>query len=146
MNENNNLTPDSLYKEDNQNQDVNIQVGSLYELNQQLLKNKTYFHTLSHLELAAIRVKLEEWFADKTYVMLLCNDIHYFTLFQINSTPTAPMIAAQECIGCLEDQQMDIISFETQKDDSWEIWLRPSKGEPMAFYLFDYSKGVINCE
>lgn len=128
------------------NDKLNLEVGSLYELNQKILNDKKYFQTMSHLELAAIQTKLEEWFLKKTYVMLLCNDIHYFTIFKLSSSPTAPATAANQCIGCLEDQEMDIVSIELQKDDAWEIWLRPKESEPIVFYLFDYSKGVIKCE
>ena len=126
-----------------------ISMGSLYELNKQLMKNKKQFKKLTHMELAAIQKELEKWFQNIEYAMLLCNDIHYYTIFnlchhnKINGIESN-IYAASECIGCLTDQEADILSIELQTDNTWEIWLRKNE-EPIVFYLFDYKQGIIEC-
>lgn len=132
-----------------QNNDLKIEAGSLYDLNKQIMQDEKHFKCLTHMELAAIQKHLEDWFQKIEYAMLLCNDIHYYTIFYLNhNKPTtevaAHIIAAAECVGCLEDQQMDILSIELQENNAWEIWLRKDKN-PIVFYLFDYKQGIIKC-
>ena len=76
--------------------------------------------------------------------MLLCNDIHYYTVFNKVPTITNDRIddVIIECvtnIGVL--QQIN----ENETHDAIEIWIKNEKGCFM-FLLFDYDWGVVVCQ
>lgn len=120
-------------------------LGTLYDMNKQLMAQTA--KALSHLELAAIQSKLEDWFnwIIDTYAMLLCHERRDYTIFHLyekaNKNPCA--IATKELIGCLKDRG-EILSIEKNEDDAWEIWLKIDD-EPYCYYLFRYDDAVIEC-
>lgn len=127
-------------------QTFTMEAGTLYDANKQLVTQ-----TCQPLTEEEIQKALEEiiiWFKENCirYAMLLCNDIRYYTVFNINGKAASPYhFAASECIGCLQDQQVPILSIEFLKDDNvWEFWLQ-FEDEPKVFYLFNYQQGVIEC-
>ena len=130
------------FKKKNKQGDLNA--GTVYEVNKQLIQN---YEPLTHLELAGIQKKLDDWFnmIIDTYAMLLCHDRRDYTIFHLyetqNEHPTA--VAAKECIGCLAERG-DILSIDPTEDGAWEIWLKIDN-EPYCYYLFRYDDAVIEC-
>ena len=124
------------------NKDTIINIGTLYEMNQQVVLQSCSPLTKKDIQIAQEQIR--SWFKDNQirYAMLLCKDISYYTVF--SSVKSDYIFAAEQCIGCLEDQKMDIVDITLQKDNTWEIWLRNSKQKQVfAFYLFDYKAGII---
>ena len=122
----------------------NLTAGTLYEVNKQLMQD---MKPLTHLELAAIQSKIEDWFnmVIDTYAMLLCHDRRDYTVFHLYETenPNPPAVAARELIGCLTDRG-EILSIDETEDSAWEIWLRIDE-EVFCYYLFLYDNAVIEC-
>ena len=122
-----------------------LNMGTLYDANKQLMSNKQLFKPMNHLEIAAAQIKIEDFFNRKcdSYGMLYCKDRSDFTIFHMyeNQNPNPPAIAAKECLGCCIDRG-DILSIEEQPDGNFEIWLRIDD-EPFAYYLFPYDNAVI---
>ena len=120
-------------------------LGTLYEMNKQLISQSA--KPLGHLELAAVQMKIEDWFnwIIDNYAMLLCHERRDYTIFHLYETENEnpPAIAAQELIGCLQDRG-DILSIDENKDKAWEIWLMIDK-QPYCYYLFRYDEAVIEC-
>lgn len=127
---------------------------SLYDANKQLLRQlieKGDEHPLNPMEQAAIQLKLEDWFNMEcdNYAMLLCNELHYYTLFSMyrntgNKNP--PGAAARELMSLIND--LGIVYSIEPEDKAWEIWIDvdgdDAHGDNLhAFYLFRYDKGVI---
>ena len=129
----------------NKNKIETIRPGmTLYDLNKQYMKNQK---PMTHLEIAAKQLKLEDWF-NKTldgYAMLLSNERHDYTVFHLyesqNENPCA--IAASECIGCCTDRGQ-LISIDQNDDKNWEIWIRIN-GEDFMYMLFPCDSFVIEC-
>ncbi len=102
---------------------------------------------MTHLEIAAKQLKLEDWFnmALDGYAMLLSNERHDYTVFHLyesqNENPCA--IAASECIGCCTDRGQ-LISIDQNDDKNWEIWIRIN-GEDFMYMLFPCDSFVIEC-
>ena len=121
-----------------------LSAGTVYDVNKQLIQN---YKPLTHLELAGIQNKLDDWFnmIIDTYAMLLCHDRRDYTIFHLyetqNEHPTA--VAAKECLGCLTDRG-EILAIDPTEDDAWEIWLKID-GQPYCYYLFRYDDAVIEC-
>lgn len=122
-----------------------LNMGTLYAANKQLMSDKKMFKPLSHLELAAAQKKIEEFFNIKCdcYGMLYCKERSDITLFHMyeKQNPNPPALAASECIGCCTDRG-DILSIEEQPDGNYEIWLRIDD-DVYAYYLFPYDNAVI---
>lgn len=116
---------------------------TLYEANKQIMEQTA--KPLSHLQLAAIQPKLEDWFNWEIdcYAMLLCHDRRDYTIFHLyeNQNPNPPAIAARECLLCLVERG-EILSMEKNEDKAWEIWLRIDN-QPFCYYLFKYDNAVI---
>lgn len=137
------------------NQNLQLNLGTLYEANQQLMNDTNYFKPLTHLELAAAQEKIAAWFQQLSetseYVMLLCYDFHYFTIFHFNRkmSDNEAQNAAKECINCLKDIKhiddlyLDLISIEPTSDNNWEIWFRNNETSYVS-YLFNYQNGIID--
>ena len=119
--------------------------NTLYDMNKQLVEQTC--KPLTHLELAAIQPKLEDWFnwIIDTYAMLLCHERRDYTVFHLyeNQNENPPAVAANELLGCLTDRG-EILSIEENSDHAWEIWLRINK-ELYCYYLFRYDDAVIEC-
>ena len=121
-----------------------INAGNLYDMNKIIMETKK---PLSHLELAAIQPKIEDWFnwIIDTYAMLLCHERRDYTIFHLyekeNDNPST--IAAKELLGCLTNRG-EILSIDENKDKAWEIWLRINN-QPYCYYLFRYDEAVIEC-
>lgn len=122
-----------------------LNMGTLYDANKQLMSNEKQFPPLNHLELAAAQKKIEDFFNWQCdcYGMLYCREKGDITIFHMyeSQNPNPPALAAKECLGCCTDRG-DIISIEEQPDKNFEIWIRID-GEPFVYYLFPYDNAVI---
>lgn len=122
-----------------------LSLGTLYDANKQLMKDKKVFPPLNQLELAAAQNKIEDFFNMQCdcYGMLYCRDRSDITLFHMyeKQNPNPPALAAAECIGCCVNRG-DVISIDKLEDGNFEIWIR-IEDEPYAYYLFPYDNAVI---
>lgn len=125
----------------------NVQLGTLYDLNKQLVLKTS---RLNKKDIEEIKPKLEEWFNWKIdgYAMLLCRERYDFTIFHLyeKQNPNPPKIAVAELIDLLKNRG-EILSIEKDTgimNDSWEIWLKID-GEAFAYYLFGCDEWVIQC-
>lgn len=122
-----------------------LSMGTLYDANKQLMRNTEYFKPLTHLELAPLQKKIEDFFNMRCdcYAMLYCKDRSDITIFHMyeSQNPNPPALAASECIECCTNRG-ELLSIEEQKDGNFEFWIRID-GEPYAYYLFPYDNAVI---
>ena len=126
------------------NQKTEVPVGTLYDMNRQIMKD---MKPLTHVQLAAVQPKLEEWFnmIIDTYAMLLNHDRYDYTIFHLYETqnPNPPAVAAKELLICLSNRG-EILSIDETADKAWEIWLKIDD-TPYCYYLFRYDDAVIEC-
>jgi len=122
-----------------QKKEMQIDSGmTLYDVNKQLVAN------LEPLVVEDFFKKTREmvsdiWDSKKKYWMLLCNDRQDYTVF-ILLTKDGTL---NEMYPTLSNRG-SIISIEKQKDGNYEIWIRdPKTKENFAYYLFDYTFGII---
>lgn len=122
------------------NSTTDISVGTLYELNQQLMEKEK---TMSKSEIAAALQKVKTFFEKgDTYFMLLCHDQRDYTLFRKNNAFSSE-VATKELELCLKNRGT-LLSIDELPDGNFEIWLRIA-GSAYCYYLFPYDEGVINC-
>ena len=76
---------------------------------------------------------------DKPYWMLLNNERKDYTVF----IPLTEEGTLKELRPTLQNRG-EVIDITKQEDGNYEIWIRdPASSENFAYYLFDYSFGVI---
>lgn len=125
------------------NPNTEINLGSLYDMNKQLMEQVG--GPISELALYPYQTKIEDWFNWNidSYAMLLCHERRDYTVFHLyeKQNPNPPAIAAKELINCLLNRG-EILSIEETNDKAWEIWLRIDK-EIYCYYLFNYDNAVI---
>ena len=122
-----------------QKKEMQIDSGmTLYDVNKQLVAK------LEPLVVEDFFKKTREmvsdmWDSEKKYWMLLCNDRQDYTVF-ILLTKDGTL---NEMYPTLSNRG-SIISIEKQEDGNYEIWIRdPKTKENFAYYLFDYTFGII---
>ena len=130
-----------------------LNMGTMYEANKAVLNakntktNEYQFKQLSHVEMAGLQKKIEDFFNWKCdcYAMLYCRERSDITLFHMyeNQNENPPAVAAAECLGCCTDRG-ELISAEEQEDGNYELWIRIDD-EVYAYYLFPYDNAVIEC-
>lgn len=117
-------------------------LGTLYEMNQAAMLKEPF------LTKQALIDKAKEIAKDMSegYYMLLCHEIRYYTIFKVNETvdKTDLAFAIRDCLK----NAGRVYSIDKQEDGAWEIWisaydLEGSKPYPHAFYLFNYSNGIV---
>ena len=118
-----------------------VQLGTLYDMNKELMKNEK---CLSKTKLREVKQKLSQFFAEDEYFMLLCHDLHDYTVFRQNE----PFLkAAEESAKILIDECLfnrgEVLSIELTEDKlAYEIWIRNEEGI-FCYYLFPYTQAVI---
>ena len=115
-----------------------ISLGDLYTFNKQAMSkvdplSASLFHKDTRNMVSTITA------SRKPYWMLLCRERNDYTLFIILTEEGI----YNEMIPTLENRG-EILSIDKQDDGNYEIWIRdPETKENFAYYLFDYTFGVI---
>lgn len=89
---------------------------------------------------------LEKWLKDRPkgkYYMLLCNELRYYTLFNmINDSIDSLVDEVRECAES-RGEILDI-GLDESTNEAYEIWIKDYEdGEPHVFMFFNYDLGVI---
>ena len=115
-----------------------ITLGDLYSFNKQAMSKVDPLST--HLFHEDTRKMVTDIYTSrKPYWMLLCRERNDFTLFILLTEEGT----YNEMIPTLENRGQ-ILSIDKQEDGIYEIWIRdPETNENFAYYLFDYTFGVI---
>ena len=76
--------------------------------------------------------------------MLLCRERNDYTVFL---TDNATQVNISEELSPTLRNRGQILLIDEQPDGAFEIWIRdPETQENFAYYLFDYSNGIIDCD
>jgi len=96
-------------------------------------------------QLLNLENQINNWsenFVDNTYFMLLCNELHYYTIFRhtnIDNTDFATL--GRGVTELLFETGRKIVSDENC-EDHYEIWAKNDDGANV-FLLFPYDIGVV---
>lgn len=118
-----------------------VQLGTLYDMNKELMKNEK---PLSKTKIREIKQKLIQFFSEDEYFMLLCHDLHDYTVFRqcepfLSAAKESTKILVDECLF----NRGELLSIEKTEDNlAFEIWIRNEEGI-FCYYLFPYTKAVI---
>ena len=114
---------------------------SLYEINKNIISQMPEY---DNEKLKELKDKINAWEKQSNnYFMLLCNNIHYYTiLFRNHSTINDFCNLGHATIGVLLESNYTIHS-EEECGDHFEIWAKKDN-EVYDFLLFPYDQGVVN--
>jgi hypothetical protein len=125
-----------------------ISFGNLYEINQQLMSNEA---KIADDVLKNKKQELGNWIQshyEQKYLMLLNNDLHDYTIFNLNKNNDITLRdssvgarAADDVIECMT-YRGTLLALSLQEDGVWELWLKNAEG-CFAYYLFPYGEAVI---
>lgn len=76
----------------------------------------------------------------RPYLMLLNNELHYYTIF--NCLQGTEEQAATEVFSIAKDLGT-LKSIEQNDNGAWEFWITSPDTSTNVYYLFDYTRGVI---
>lgn len=121
---------------------------TLYEVNQAVV-NK--LEPLDEYVLSAKEVLIKDFIKNSKnkYYMLLCNELHYYTVFVTGllNPPKENAPIQREITTCLFKMGTVKSIEETPDKNAIEIWVTTDEDKSShMFYLFPYDEGVIECE
>ena len=116
--------------------------ASLYQLNQGIMKQLPNYTEEQIKELEEKITKWEWKYTDNSYFMLLCNDIHYYTIFHLDPEFSDFRNLGEGVVYLLKEAGYEIPSDE-ECDDHYEIWAKKDD-DCYVFMLFPYDQGVVN--
>ena len=112
---------------------------TLYDLNKQAMSKEP------PLDVIAFNVKMVEVakkLATKKYWMLLCNERKDYSVFKIDKPDKTRKLIDE--VSVTLHNRGEILSIDEQEDGNFEIWIKDfSTREAFAYYLFDYTFGII---
>ena len=119
----------------------NIQMN-LYDMNKQIISQ---LPGLNNEELEAKKGLFADYEAthEEDYYMLLCNELKYYTVFNMASD-RGTAVFVDEVVGCLQDFADEVKSIELNELGAVEIWFQKDE-EIYVMYFFPYTQGVIEC-
>ncbi len=137
---------------DKEEEKKEIEFGTLYDVNKNLVKQKEL--KLSEAALNSKKLIIRDFLMnhEDKYFMLLCNERKDYTVFDFNSYYMTDYRIAKEatmnCAKCLVDECLanrgEIRGIDLTKDkDAIEIWM-VIDDDAYVYYFFPYDNGVIN--
>ena len=125
-------------------EDGQINTGiTMYDINKQLIEKLPSKITNGQLKECKEILKLLE--KQGTYFMLLCNDIHYYTVItktddNMQQTFYNTVIELLQDNGVIQD-----ILWSNDDHEAVECWIKNENGVFM-FMLFPYDWGIVKCQ
>lgn len=116
---------------------------TLYDANKQIIEKLP--SKITNGQLKECKEILKEIYNQASYFMLLCNDIHYYTVLQKVKTNEDIIEFHNLVIELLQDNgAIQDILWANDQHDAVECWIKNEKGTFM-FMLFPYDWGVVEC-
>lgn len=115
---------------------------NLYDMSKQLIVNESPMDSITFSKTVNT---IADKMTSKHAWMLLCRERNDYTVF-VNTDKSSKKKISKELIPTLHNRG-SIIFMDEQEGGAWEIWVRDKvTNENFAYYLFDYSNALIDCE
>jgi len=132
--------------------DKKIEVGTLYDLNKQVISQ---LPEMPQEQIQEQLVKIQKWFVESNgkYFMLLCREKADYTLFNFNGKDIPDVFlefiekmsikAIKELEECIKNRGI-LMSINRAPVDAWEIWIKDFFNKEVHMYmLFECDPMVI---
>jgi hypothetical protein len=132
--------------------DKKIEVGSLYDLNKQVISQ---LPEMPQEQIQEQLIQIQKWFSNskEKYFMLLCREKSDYTLFNFNGKKIPDIFpefinkmskhAIKELETCIKNRGI-LMSINKARVDAWEIWIKDFFNKEINMYmLFECDQMVI---
>ena len=113
-----------------------------YELNQQVMSQ---MKPLSEEEISSRLEIVEEFFKNikNEYLMLLCNELNYYTVFKTNSQDETAYNTFSDAVLDILNDLGEIKDIYNNDNGAIEIWSTHQDGTSHCYHLFGYDAGIV---
>lgn len=120
---------------------INLRMTN-YELNQQVMSQ---MKPLSEEEISSRLEIVEEFFKNikNECLMLLCNELNYYTVFKTNSQDETAYNTFSDAVLDILNDLGEIKDIYNNDNGAIEIWSTHQDGTSHCYYLFGYDAGVV---
>ena len=112
---------------------------NMYDMNKNLI---VQLPDISKKDLEAGKKKINQVASNGKYFMLLCNELKYYTVFNI--IPEGEEKIEDVVLDCINCFGATIKSIDNTPDGVLEIWIKKHE-EAYVMYFFNYDSGVEIC-
>ncbi len=113
---------------------------SLYDINQSIISQLLAY---DDNKINDLQNRINNWYnINNKYYMLLCNDIHYYTVLCFSNNENKDFSNLGQAATNLLLERNYTIQSDEQCEDHFEIWAKDESGT-YAFILFPYDEGVV---
>ena len=121
---------------------ADLDLGTVYDFNKEAMKQ---FPVMDNEKLSDAINKMSTTLMRKhkefPYFMLLCHERRDYTVFKIDN---ATLAALNRDFKDSLLNRGSILSIDEQSDGAFEIWIKDTMtGENFAYYLFNYTYGIV---
>ena len=119
-----------------------LDLGTVYDFNKEAMKQ---FPVMDNEKLSDAINKMSTTLMKKhkenPYFMLLCHERRDYTVFKIDN---ATLAALNRDFKDSLLNRGSVLSIDEQPDGAFEIWIKDTMtGENFAYYLFNYTYGIV---
>lgn len=120
-----------------------IEIGSLYDINKQIIGQDKI---LDQYELQRKVDELADIMIDSKYFALICNEKHYYTVFNCKETSTSNISRNVYDILTSLGDVCDIIP-SSSNELTFEVWIKDYiTNEVNMYFMTNWDEGVIECD
>ena len=119
-----------------------LDLGTVYDFNKEAMKqfpvmdNEKLSDAINKMSTALMKKHKEN-----PYFMLLCHERRDYTVFKIDN---ATLAALNRDFKDSLLNRGSVLSIDEQQDGAFEIWIKDiMTGENFAYYLFNYTYGIV---
>lgn len=116
-----------------------IELGTLYEMNKEMMKKEPQLDPIQYVKKIN---EVAEAIKEYNYAMLLCHDRRDYTLFDLTGFKWDTDELKKDLSEVIGNRGT-ILAIDLQDTGAYEIWIKGIDDECFAYYLFDYSQGVV---
>ena len=115
---------------------------SLYDINKNII-GQLPIYTEEQIKELQDKINVFRDNFEDNYFMLLCNDIHYYTVFYYEEYISNEFHTLGDAVIQLLLERNYTIHSEEITEDHIEIWIKDEEENTYVFMLFPYSQGVV---
>ena len=115
---------------------------SLYDINKNII-GQLPIYTKEQIKELQDKINVFRDNFEDNYFMLLCNDIHYYTVFYYEEYVSNEFRTLGDAVIQLLLERNYTIHSEEIAEDHIEIWIKDEEENTYAFMLFPYSQGIV---
>lgn len=120
-----------------------IEIGSLYDINKQIIGQDKI---LDQYELQRKVDELADIMIDSKYFALICNERHYYTVFNCKEASTSNISRNVYDILTSLGDVCDIIP-SSSNELTFEVWIKDyMTNEVNMYFMTNWDEGVIECD